>query len=125
MNRRLAAICNAWSAKQRKLFRFWRERRAEVNAVDLARRPVINGDDEWPCAAHRSGEPCQIFEAQRLMSPGEDQAVDGLGAETGNAQQFIAARLVHVDRKTAAMAQRPRKLRIDVEVEHAAGQVCG
>jgi len=83
---------------------------------------MIEGDDKRSRPAHRSRKLCNVVETQSLMTPRQQHTVDGLGPETGDAKQLLAAGFVHVDGKAIAMPQSPGKLGIDVEIKHAVGK---
>ena len=68
-------------------------------------------------------QPGEIGRADRCHASRRDDAVDGLAAEAGHAQQVFTAGAVHIERKTVAVPQCPGEFRIDVERQHAGGLI--
>src|SRR3954447_25110194 len=60
--------------------------------------------------ADGSGKTRKVVEPQRPVFAGANDSAHGALAESRNAQQLLAGRLVDVDREAAAIAQRPGKL---------------
>src|ERR1700761_6983677 len=80
---------------------------------------MIAENDEGQRLLPGNVKPDEIGKTDRCEAARGDDAIDGVAAKTGYAQQFLAAGAGDIERETVAMAQRPGEFRIDVERQHA------
>ena len=78
---------------------------------------MVRGHDEGHYFFHRHSQAQQIGQPQPGVAPGAQDAVHIAHAESGHAQQDFARGLVDVGRESRSVAERPRKLGVELQVE--------
>ena len=100
--------------------------RAARRIVERATRVVVEQRHERQHLAHRHAQPREVVHAQACRG-GAMRGCDRRCARPGPARAAAVSRgaLLRSTGKALAVAQRPRQLRIDVEVEHAPARLGG